>query len=105
MGMSLQDFDLCTPLEFEKIFEKWRLRSDAAMRRSWEQTRQLAVSILQPYAQKPLEPRDVMRFEWDNEPDGESSGTVARPDIKKTAEERAAEKRHYEEVKRARGLT
>jgi len=50
MGMSLQDFDLCTPLEFEKIFERWRLQAESDVRRSWEQTRQLAVVILQPYA-------------------------------------------------------
>ena len=99
--MSLQDFDLCTPLEFEKIFEKWRLRSEAAVRRSWEQTRQLAAIILQPYAQKTLQPSDVMTFEWDEEPSADASvaGT------KKTAEDRAAEKRHYEEVKKARGLS
>lgn len=98
MGMSLQDFDLCTPLEFEKIFERWRLQAESDVRRSWEQTRQLAVVILQPYAQQPLCARDVMKFEWDEE----SESCCKTCD--KSAEERAAERRHYEEVKKARGL-
>ncbi len=98
MGMSLQDFDLCTPLEFEKIFERWRLQAESDVRRSWEQTRQLAVVILQPYAQQPLCARDVMKFEWDDEEAGD--GKICE----KSAEESAAERRHYEEVKKARGL-
>lgn len=98
MGMSLQDSDLCTPLEFEKIFERWRLQAESDVRRSWEQTRQLAVVILQPYAQQPLCARDVMKFEWDDEEAG--GGKICE----KSAEERAAERRHYEEVKKARGL-
>ena len=97
MGMSLQDFDQCTPLEFEKIFEMWHDSQDMAFRTGWEQIRNLAVCILQPYATKALEPRDVMEFEWDR--DGK---TVVHT---KSEEEREAEKRHYEEVKKARGLT
>ena len=97
MGMSLQDFDQCTPLEFEKIFEMWHDSREMAFRTGWEQTRNLAVCILQPYAAKTLEPRDVMEFEWDQ---------PEKPmPAKKTRKEREAEKRHYEEVKRARGLT
>ena len=96
MGMSLQDFDRCTPLEFERIFENWREYQQLLIRTGWEQTRQLAVCILQPYAKKGLSPRDVMEFEWD-EP--------KKVPTKKSREEREAEKRHYEEVKKARGLT
>lgn len=97
MGMSLQDFDQCTPLEFEKIFEMWHEARQMSIKTSWEQTRQLAVCILQPWATKELCPRDVMEFEWDQ--------PEKKAPAKKTRKEREAERRHYEEVKKARGLT
>ena len=59
MGMSLEDFDLCTPPEFKKIFEKWREGEEQQMRRSWEQTRQLALCMLQPWSKNKLEAEDV----------------------------------------------
>lgn len=96
MGMSLQDFDRCTPLEFEKIFEMWHESKQLALRTSWEQTRLLACCILQPYAKKELRATDVMEFEWDKP---ESKGPA-----KKTRKEREAEKRRYEQVKKERGL-
>ena len=98
MGMSLTDFDRCTPLEFEKIFEMWHGAQEQAIRNGWEQTRQLAVCILQPFAKKELRPRDVMEFAWDQKPAGERRGK------KRTREELEADKQHYEEVKKARGL-
>ena len=36
VGMSLRDFDLCTPLEFEEIVEQWKRGQDAHMQASWE---------------------------------------------------------------------
>ena len=75
----------------------WNESQQQSLRTSWEQTRRLAVCILQPYTEKDLEPRDVMEFEWDQQ--------EKRPPAKKTRKEREAEKRRYEEVKRVRGLT
>ena len=97
MGMSLQDFDLCTPLEFEKIIEMWHEAKQQSLRTSWEQTRQLAVCMLQPWSKRELRATDVMEFEWDCV--GQST---AHP---KSPEELEAEKRRYEEVKKARGLS
>lgn len=97
MGMSIDDFDRCTPLEFEKIFEKWHEVVQWRYRTSWEQTRQLAVVILQPYAKKTLESRDVMEFSWDQ--------PKKTTPVKKTRKEREVEKLHYEAVKKSRGLT
>lgn len=98
MGMSLQDFDQCTPPEFERIFGMWRESQEAAYRTGWEQTRQLAACVLLPYVSEELDPRDVMEFEWDRE-------SREQEPRKKTRREREAEKRHYEEVKKARGLS
>lgn len=96
MGMSLKDFDLCTPPEFKKIFEKWREGEEQQMRRSWEQTRQLALCMLQPWSKNNLEAEDVMVFSWERAAAPQHSEQKAM-----TAAER---KRHYEEVKKARGL-
>lgn len=96
MGMSLKDFDLCTPPEFKKIFEKWREGEEQQMRRSWEQTRQLALCMLQPWSKNKLEAEDVMVFSWERAAAPQHSEQKAM-----TAFER---KRHYEEVKKARGL-
>ena len=97
MGMSIHDFDRCTPLEFEKIFELWHEAKQQSLRNSWEQIRQLAVCILQPYAKNELRETDVMEFEWDK-PENPAP-------VKKTRKEREAEKRRYEKIKKERGLS
>jgi len=99
IGMSLQDFDQCTPLEFEKIYEKWQKKQQKKMQNSWEQTRQLAMCMLQPYAQRALKEEDVMIFAWDKKNDDEA---IVKKE--KTHEELEAEARHFEKVKKARGL-
>lgn len=98
MGMSLDDFDRCTPLEFERIFEIWHEAQEMDYRTGWEQTRQLACCILQPYSKKALRPTDVMEFAWDKP----KKKKAVR---EKTPAEREAEQQHYLEVKKARGLS
>ena len=63
--MSLRDFDLCTPLEFEEIVEQWRRREDAHIQASWEQARFVATASLQPFCRKTLRPRDLTVFPWE----------------------------------------
>ena len=65
VGMSMKDFDRCTPLEFSEIAKAWHCHQEALMHMSWEQTRYLMTSIMQPSNSKKLNPRDVMIFEWD----------------------------------------
>ena len=108
MDMSLDDFDRCTPLEFEGIFTMWHAARQQSLRTSWEQTRQLAFSMLRPYIDKGLTARDVMEFEWDREEAAaapQHSGQKAGTRRGKTAAERQAEKLRYEAIKKARGLT
>ena len=69
------------------------------IRNDWERTRQLAVRLLLPYSQKALKAEDVMEFVWDKKNDGDA---VANKE--KTREEIEAEARHFERVKKARGL-
>lgn len=66
-------------------------------RTGWEQTRMLAVCMLQPYCDKELQPEDVLKFSWEE-------ATAGKPQRTLSAEEKEAERRRYEEVKKARGL-
>ena len=78
--MSLRDFDLCTPLEFEEIVEQWRRREDAYMQASWEQARFVATASLQPFCRRTLRPSDIAVFSWERKAGG------ARPAPKSTRE-------------------
>ena len=62
IGMSLTDFDRCTPQEFHRIYEGW---SRHHLQEPWERTRFLACCMLQPYSKKALKATDVCRFPWE----------------------------------------
>lgn len=63
--MSYDDFCRCTPSEFSAAAEAWNKIEESRMRRSWEQTRDLMMAMIQPYSKKPVKPTDIMQFEWD----------------------------------------
>ncbi len=65
VGMSMQDFDRCTPFEFSEIVTAWHRLHESRMHQSWEQTRFLITGIMQPFCKDRLNPRDVMVFDWD----------------------------------------
>jgi len=78
VGMSLDDFARCTPSEFWSICEQWRSMEDGRMRDGWEQTRFVAVAMLQPYSKKTLKPHDVAVFPWEKKKTDNGSAGVAR---------------------------
>lgn len=63
--MSLDDFCLCTPSEFSKIYESWRKREEYMAHLAWETTREEIVSIYQMMSGKQLDRHKVMPFDWD----------------------------------------
>lgn len=67
VGMSYDDFCRCTPSEFSAVASSWSKHEDATIKRTWEQTRSIVVSSLQPYCKKALRATEVMPFRWDNE--------------------------------------
>jgi hypothetical protein len=97
VGMSLQDFERCTPSEFKAVWDAWQDRVLHAERTSWEQARMMCVSMLQPYSKKALRPQDVMAFPWDAEVTS-SEETTAAPE-KLTREEEM--ERYRQAIKRA----
>ena len=65
MGLGLDDFCSCTPSEFWKAYEAWHDQRESVVRESWEQTRVMCASFLQPYSKKRLTGKDVFPLPWD----------------------------------------
>lgn len=78
--MSYEDFCRCTPSEFSAVADAWGKREEGLMQRSWEQSRFIAVTSLQPYSSKPLKATDVLKFDWDKKK------TPSKPTEKSTRE-------------------
>ena len=78
IGMSVDDFCRCTPLEFSAIAQGWNEGEQQRERSAWERTRMLCTTMLQPYSKKRLEPQDVMRFAWDREMQNAERGMMRR---------------------------
>ena len=97
--MGLDDFCRCTPAEFSAIAKRWMEMRQQQHREQWEQTRMTCLCLLQPYSKKKLTPRDVMRFDWDNEP--KETHEEEQPREQLTTEEI---KRRYREAMEKRGL-
>lgn len=77
MGMSMDDFCRCTPLEFYEAYDAWNHQEELREQAAWERIRMLCLCTLQPYSQKQLKATDVMRFPWDDE-DKEPSSSRSR---------------------------
>lgn len=87
MGMSLQDFESCTPLEFEETAGAYAAREQASVRAQWEQARFIAMSALQPYSKKALKPEDICLFAWEKK---SRDALKAAPSTKERMQEIAA---------------
>lgn len=90
MGLSVRDFEVLTPEEFNAIYKEWRSGVDSETRGRWERCRWICYHILKPYAKRSLRPTDVMSFEWDG------SGRGAK--TKMTKEDLAKEKKEFEHL-------
>jgi hypothetical protein len=75
VGMSLQDFERCTPFEFSKIVEQAQKKEEDRIRLTWEQTRFISLTNLSPYSKKALKPTDIMEFPWDKKENQVHKGT------------------------------
>ena len=65
IGMSIDDFDRCTPTEISDIYGAWMKGREAIERQQWERDRWVATCLLQPYSKKALKPRDLAVFPWE----------------------------------------
>lgn len=78
IGMSLDDFERCTPFEFNAIALKWREDQERHEHTDWERARFIATAVLQPYSKNTLKPTDVVRFPWDEKEQEVPKGTSSR---------------------------
>ena len=67
VGMSMNDFERCTPSEFRCIWESWLKQKERIERDGWERVRMECLHFLQPYSKKKLGVLDIMKFPWDHE--------------------------------------
>lgn len=66
IGMSMCDFERCTPAEFYEVWSRWQEREQQDQRDAWEQTRMLALFMVQPWSKTRLTVQDILTFPWDN---------------------------------------
>lgn len=90
MGLSVHDFSILTPSEFDAIYTEWRSGKDAEVQGEWARCRWICYHILKPYAAKTLRVTDVLKFEWDKTP---AKGTG-----KMTKKQRTAENKKFKEL-------
>lgn len=95
IGMSLQDFERCTPSEFRAVFDAWHERIQALERSGWEQTRFLGACVLRYGAKRMLDVRDVLPFPWDKTDSRSSTRNLSDAELKV----------RYESAKKRYGFT
>lgn len=66
-GLSLQDFCLLTPIEFEAVAQAWRDRDEWLRREAWERARTSATICVSPWSKHSLQPRQVLPLPWDSQ--------------------------------------
>lgn len=94
IGMTVDDFCRCTPLEFSKVYECWAEGEQRRERAAWERTRLECTTMLQPYSKRGLKPTDVMKFAWDSGHFEDESEMLSAKEIRE----------RFERVKREQGL-
>lgn len=75
IGMSMQDFERCTPSEFKAVFDKWQKCSELREQSEWERVRMSCLCALQPYSKKRLSASDIMEFPWEKDKQAAQSHT------------------------------
>ena len=97
IGMSLEDFEQCTPSEFYAIYEQWKTKQEREHRDRWERARMIAAAAVQPHLTKVCTALELFPLSWDVE-----SAADDAPDNDLCGEELTE---YINRVKAARGLT
>lgn len=92
IGMSMHDFERCTPSEFKATFDAWSSGRDRLERSEWERVRMSCLCAIQPYSKKKLRTTDIMEFPWEKQ----EAKTERRKETREEVISRFAEaKRRY----------
>ncbi len=95
VGMSMKDFERCTPSEFREVFDAWKQQHDQRERREWECARMTWYWAVYPYSKKGIKLTDLAKFPWDKEQE------KTQPKKQETMEEIKA---NFEKAKKRLGL-
>lgn len=86
IGMSRDDFERCTPVEFYEIWNQWVAQCRDRERSAWERTRVLIMYFIQPYTKKTLSAHDVLPLPWDTETGKAKKEDISREEFNKRFE-------------------
>lgn len=92
--MSRDDFERCTPFEFNEVWNRWTERHRDRERGEWERVWVMAMFFIQPYVKGKLTAHDVLPLPWDEEDSRADSGEISKDEFN----------RRFEEAKRRNGL-
>ena len=67
VGMSREDFERCTPLEFTKIVQASNEKTEIAIKAGWEQTRAQVISVANLFSKTAIDPKKAWPFPWEKE--------------------------------------
>ena len=94
IGLGIDDFERCTPSEFQAIVVAWNDQRQNADRSEWERARMQCLCMLQPHSKKKLKPRDVLQFAWDGDHIEDESEMITAKEIRE----------RFEKVKKEMGM-
>lgn len=77
VGMSLEDFERCTPFEFAAIYKQWNERDVWKYHEGWEQIRALAAIIKIEFTGRKTA-FDLLPFPWDGEDGAKKNNAVPK---------------------------
>lgn len=96
VGMSLEDFERCTPFEFAAIYKQWNERDVRRYRDGWEYVRTLAALIKIEFTGRKTA-YDLLPFPWDGEDGTKKSNAVPKGGSSPEAFRKIVEKRRLAE--------
>lgn len=65
IGMSVSDFEMCTPSEFESAVKMWHEKEEARLQSRWKMVRTMTTIMIQPHIKKKITPTSLLPFPWD----------------------------------------
>lgn len=85
-GLSLHDFSLLTPFEFQAVLDAWNSHQEALGRERWEVMRTGAAVSVSPWVKGHMSPRRLIPLPWDR-PQAEKAPPVTAAEDKARLEQ------------------
>lgn len=86
--MSRNDFESCTPDEFDAVVKAYVNKQEQQTHLSWEQARFLALYMLMPHTKEKLTFKDIAVFPWEKEDEAQKKVPISTRESFEKAKER-----------------